>query len=307
MVSISSVLASSLTLLHFKVNTNLTVDHVPEPSLSTNLTDANQTAIKETNSYINASSSAYITDPILSNTSAITYKQPNIAHFFNSIFTATRQNPETVTNFYNNNPLTSSTADPILLENSNFTIYSYGGYSVQQPNLTQLFFTFPNNTNQGQLAGSDALSLNTYTIQKIDFDATFTTPKIGAFGFDEMTIFATSDTDTYKGTEFGIRMDLKDGCIYGYIQEPEDSLGDVNFQMLNLMPNDGMIHHYTLIILGSGVLFNIDGVEYAYLSFPSNTDYSNFGFSILAVVHRFTDDWNSVGDNMTVENFALNQ
>ena len=102
-------------------------------------------------------------------------------------------------------------------------------------------------------------------------------------------------------------MDLKDGCIYGYIQEPEDSLGDINFQMLNFMPNDGMIHHYTLIILGSGVLFNIDGVEYVYLSFPSNTDYSNFAFSILAVVHRFTDDWNSVGDNMTVENFALNQ
>jgi hypothetical protein len=48
-------------------------------------------------------------------------------------------------------------------------------------------------------------------------------------------------------------------------------------------------------------------VDYAYLSFPSNTDYSNLGFSILAVVHRFTDDWNSVGDNMTVENFVLNK
>ena len=53
-----------------------------------------------------------------------------------------------------------------------------------------------------------------------------------------MVIFAASDTATYKGTEFGIRMDLKDGCIYGYIQEP-DGIGKVNFGCCKLMPNDG--------------------------------------------------------------------
>ncbi len=149
--------------------------------------------------------------------------------------------------------------------------------------------------------------MNLYSIQKIDFDAVFSSPKINALGFDEMAVFAASDTNSYKGTEFGIRLDLSDGCIYGYIQEPNGNYEDVNFQMLKLTPNDGTIHHFALILLGSEVAFCIDGVDYGHLSFPSQTDYSNLTFSVLAVVHRFTDDWDSTGDNMTVGNFNLNQ
>ena len=132
----------------------------------------------------------------------------------------------------------------------------------------------------------------------MDFDAAFIAPKINALGFDEMAIFASSNTSTYKGTEFGIRMDLNDGFIYGYVQEPNGNFGEVNFRMLELMPNDGIMHHYTLIMIGSGVSFCIDGINYGYLNFPSNTDYSSLGFSICAVVHRFTDGWDSSGDNM---------
>jgi hypothetical protein len=121
-----------------------------------------------------------------------------------------------------------------------------------------------------------------------------------------MVIFASSDTVTYKGTEFGIRLDLSDGSICGYIQEPNSSAPDVNFQMLKLMPNDGTIHHYSVVMNGSTVSFYIDGVNCGDLSFPSNADYSSFSFSILAVVHRFTDNWDSTGDNMVVGNFTLN-
>ncbi len=91
--------------------------------------------------------------------------------------------------------------------------------------------------------------MDTFIIQKMDFDAAFIAPKIGALGFDEMVIFAASNTINYKGTEFGIRMDLKDGFVYGYIQEPNGKYGDVNFQMLKLMPNDGIVHHYTLVMM----------------------------------------------------------
>lgn len=149
--------------------------------------------------------------------------------------------------------------------------------------------------------------MNAFPIQKIDFDVTFIAPKINALGFDEMVIFAASDTTTYKGLEFGIRLDLNDGFVYGYNQEPNGNYGEVNFQMLKLTPNDGIIHHYSLILINSEVSFYIDGVYYGYLSFPSNIDSSTFSFSILAVVHRFTDGWNSIGNNMTVENFLLNQ
>jgi hypothetical protein len=149
--------------------------------------------------------------------------------------------------------------------------------------------------------------LDTYQIQKIDFEAMFNTPKINALGFDEMAIFAASDTSTYKGTEFGIRLDLSDGFLYGYIQEPNGNSGEVNFQMIKLWSNDGMKHQYTLIMQVSEVSFYIDDTNYGHLNFANSADYCSLNFSILAVVHRFTDDWDSIGNNMIVENFYLNK
>ena len=173
--------------------------------------------------------------------------------------------------------------------------------------MTQFYFLFPDNTSEEQIAGSHAVTQNSYIIQKLDFDVLFTAPNLNATGFDEMAIFASSNTTTYKGTEFGIRLDLKDGYVYGYIQEQNSTNGDVNFQMLNLTQNDGINHHYTLTMLGSKVTLNIDGTDYGILNFPSNNDYSNITYSICIVVHRFTDGWNSDGDTMTAGNFTLNQ
>ena len=115
-------------------------------------------------------------------------------------------------------------AAPNSLDTSKFNTYTYCGYPVQQLEADKLFLSFPDHTNQGQIAGSDAITLDTYSIQTINFDALFITPKINALGFDEMAIFATSDTTIYKGTEFGIRLDLNDGFIYGYVQEPNGQL-----------------------------------------------------------------------------------
>ena len=208
---------------------------------------------------------------------------------------------------YNNHSSSALMTNPISADILKFKTYTYRGYPVQQPNPTQFFFSFPDNTSQGQMAGSDAVTLNTYAIQKVDFDAGFIAPKISALGFDEMVIFVTSNVITYKGTEFGIRLDLRDGFIYSYVQEPNGNDGEVNFLMQKLMLNDGIMHHYTLIMLGSKVSLNIDGIEYGYLNFPSNNDYSNLTFSVCAVVHRFTDDWDSGGDNMMVGKISLNE
>jgi hypothetical protein len=209
-------------------------------------------------------------------------------------------------NFNNNDSATPITTASSSVNTLNFTTYTYGGYLIQHPSTNQFFFSFPNNTCQGQIAGSDIVSVNTYIIKKMDFDAIFTAPKISALGFDEMAVFAASDTNTYKGQEFGIRLDLSDGYIYGYNQEPNVNNEGDNFQMLQLALNDGATHHYSIVLLGSEVAFYIDGTDYGHLTFPSQSDYSILPFSIVAVVHRFTDDWDSTGDNMTVENFNLN-
>ncbi len=325
LVIIASILTSSQLQSNSKINADTIINQISkQSSLPTNLSNINQTnGQNETSFQVNSSNPDLTTNPISSKSSTI--KQPPLTPLYFSLADNMYEDqitgPDTTpisnsgefdsVNSSNNFSSESSTSTSIPLETIQFETYTYGGYSVQQPDPTQFFFPFPDNTNQGQLAGSDALTLNAYPIQKITFDAAFITPKINALGFDEMVIFAASDTTTYKGTEFGIRMDLKDGFIYGYNQEPGSrepfsSFSEVNFRMFSLIPNDGNMHHYTMIMSGTEVTFYVDGVNYGTLSFLSNTDYSSLTFSVLAVVHRFTDDWDSVGDNMTAENFSLN-
>ena len=335
LVTITSVLVSSFSQSSSNPNSETTIDQPPKESpLPLSLTAINETNnFSVTNSSNNYSSGILSSVPIsldaqkLSSYREYSIQQLDLTQFLFSFPDSTNQgqiaesdptlpliitsNNETgrldeANSTYSYSPTPPNTF-PISLDTSKFEVYTYGGYSVQQPDLNQFLFSLPENTNQGQIAGSDAISLDTYIIQKIDFDVTFNAPKIGATGFDEMVIFAASNTTTYKGTELGIRLDLSDGFIYGYIQEPTGDFGDVNFQMQELTPNDGTIHHYTLIMLGSQVSVYLDGINYGYLNYPSNEDYSSLNFSICAVVHKFTDDWDSNGDTMIVENFFLNQ
>jgi len=298
-----------------------------QSSLSTNITDNDEPQMQDdVRLYSNFSSTALITTSTSpeSRNSAIdlqlNQKQlsfPNVDNIQVQLAGLDNASSTGVTNInesenldasnLNNNNSSVSATTAVKLDDLNFIAYSYGGYSVEQTDQNQLFFSYPNITNQGQLSGSDALALNSYLIQKLDFDAVFIAPKINANGFDEMVVFAASDTTTYKGTEFGIRLGLIDGFIYGYIQEPNGNYEDVNFHMLQMAPNDGKIHHYTLIMLGTEVEFYIDGLDYGHLGFPSQTDYSSLTFWVLAVVHRFTDGWDSLGDNMVVENFSVTQ
>lgn len=296
LVTIVPIVTNLFNQTTFRTNTtNTIIDQIPSQSpLPTSLTVINETKKQNADNFSgNLSSSSTDTVPTYTETSKST---SNIqAELTRCFFTLS------------NSPITSITTVPISLNASNFVTYTYYGYPVQQPDSAQFFFSFPDKTNQDQIAGSDAFSCDTFAIQKMEFDAVFNTPKTSALGFDEMVIFATSDPISYKGIEFGIRMDLSDGFIYGYVQEPNGNYGEVTFQMLKLMSNDGIMHHFTVFILGSEVSFFIDGVSYGHLNFSSNTEYSTLSFSILAVVHRFTDDWDSTGDNMTVENFLLNQ
>ena len=306
LVTISFVLTSSFSQSKDTINAETVIKGLKQPTLSMSVIGINETnSLNATNSYSDSFSTLKKDLVSLNTLNSTVHGNLDQPGFFFLTPDKTQQGQTIESDL--NLPTSETniiTSDPISLDASEFVTYTYGGYPIQQPNSTQFIFSFPDNINQGQLAGSDALAWNTYAIQKMDFDAAFITPKIGALGFDEMVIFATSNTSTYKGTEFGIRMDLKDGYIYGYVQEPQGNFGDVNFKMQELMPNDGLMHHYTLIMGSTGVSFCIDGTQYYFLNFSSNTD-SSLGFSICAVVHRFTDDWDSSGDNMIAGNFSL--
>lgn len=308
LVTIAFVITFGFSQSKNRISTETVIQGLNQPTFPARITVVNETeSLNTTKPFYNYSSLPLKTESVsLSMLNSTTYSHPDMAVFF---FAPSHTGQDQMTGLDLTLPTSVTNINstvPIFLDTLQFVTYTYGGYSVQQPNSTQFIFFFPDNNSQGQITGSDALTWNTYSIQKVDFDATFIAPKIDALGFDEMAIFATSNTTTYKGTEFGIRMDLKDGLIYGYIQEPNDNFGEVNFIMQEIMPNDGMIHHYTLLVLSSGVSILIDGLDYSNLNFPSNTDYSGLSFSICAVVHRFTDGWDSNGDNMIAGNFSLN-
>ncbi|MCW3996430.1 MAG: hypothetical protein NWE98_09845 [Candidatus Bathyarchaeota archaeon] len=303
-VTVPSVFTSGMIRSELTINTYAIKNLAPHPSsLPTNVAaNGNTENPNETIKYDPATESL-IEAPSPTGTStpqSATYN-PLMQNFYGMFLSGKDSHDATATQ------LDFSGFKSVPLDTPKFMTYTYGGYPVEQSSLTQFFFSFPNFTNQGQLAGSDAVTFEMYPIKKMDFDAIFLTPNFGALGFDEMAIFAASDTMTYKGTEFGIRMDLKNSFIYGYIQEPEGSVGEVNFQMQKLILNDGLMHHYTLITMGHYVLFLIDGIGYGRLSYPSGTGYSNLNYSVCLVVHRFSDDWDSSSDNMIVDNFVLNQ
>jgi hypothetical protein len=331
LMAVTSVPAIFFSKPDYGTNTQATSNQsTKQSSISTNQTDPNQTTntINISSSRNNSSSLYITTTPISADNQKTSNKEPDPTQFFSTFLQNVNQDqmkesiiaqPPTIditveepNNSRNNSTVkTGSSSAPILraptlLYTLNFTTFAYGGYLDQQPYQRQLFFSFPNNTDQGKLAGEDAITLDSYVFQKMDFDAEFVSPETNALGFDEMVIFAASDTSSYKGTEFGIRLDLSNGYIYGYIQEPNDNYGEVSFQAWEFMLNDGIMHHYTLTILDSGVSFCIDGSNYGYLNFLSKTNYSNLNFSILAVVHRFTDGWDSTGDYMKLENLYLN-
>jgi hypothetical protein len=300
-IIVASILTNGFSQFNSRTNTEAIIlqglKQSATPTNATNAVSINETkSLNATNSYDSYAFVSINTTP-LNIVNSTPFSHPDMSGFF-------FRPPD---NICQGQIAESIAAVFVSLDSSKFITYTYGGYSVQQPDSNQFIFSFPDNTSEGQIAGSDALTWTAYTIQKLDFDAAFIAPNTNASGFDEMVIFATSNTNTYKGTEFGIRMDLKDGFIYGYLQEPNGDNSEINFNMQKLMLNDGVTHHYTLIMAGSEISFLIDGTEYGNLSFQSNTDYSNLNFSIIAVVHRFTDGWDSEGDGMTTGNFSLNQ
>jgi hypothetical protein len=308
LVTIAFVLSSGFSQSKNRINTETIIQGLKQPTLPTSVISINETnSLNSTNSYY--SSTPPKKDLVsLDTLNSTVYDYPDMSGFFFLPPDKTQQGQITGSDLSLQTNVTNINASvPISLDSSEFVTYTYGGYPIQQPNSTHFIFSFPDNIGQGQVAGSDALAWSFYAIQKLDFDAAFFAPKVSALGFDEMAIFATSNTITYKGTEFCIRMDLEDGLICGYVQEPNGNNGEVNFRMINLLSNDGVIHHYNLVMLGTGVSFCIDGIQYGFLNFPSNTDYSSLGFSICAVVHRFTDGWDSSGDNMITGNFNLNE
>jgi hypothetical protein len=159
----------------------------------------------------------------------------------------------------------------------------------------------------GKLAVDDAVSVASYDLGALSFTATFvngtiTQGKPTAFA-DELVVFAASDITTYKGFEFGVRLGLTDGMVYGYWQYPQAG-GGVVFKEQPLFPNDGRAHTYMLSLSGSTISYSVDGQRVIVAVYPTLPPRA---FHVITTAHRESAGWSASGLALSVADVTVRQ
>ena len=220
-----------------------------------------------------------------------------------------------------------------------WSIYSYYGGTDAVITGNGFLIDYPDSIDSGNLSGSDVVSFHNFTANFFHFDACFNfTVSNATYGVssNEMAVFVTNNTATYKGLEFGLIACPEDGSINGYVQEGIGSEPVANFQTVKLLDNDRAIHRYGIDIgseplvhfqtvklldndraihrYGIGVnetsgdwtfTWWLDSVKAASINFDSwvGSDYLMARYRVVACVHRTTADWDDLGSSLFVGNF----
>lgn len=147
----------------------------------------------------------------------------------------------------------------------------------------------------GELTVSDVVSMDEYLIEKLSFDLQM----VGSGGLDRLDEYAVfASVQPYNTYEFGIRMSVCDGVIKGYTIHTPPGQNYV-IKEVDLLVNDGQMHHYEMEVRGNSVYFSVDGGPMRSISGHS------FGgdlYGLTATAHRTTDGWASEGFYMVLEN-----
>ena len=193
-----------------------------------------------------------------------------------------------------------------------WSIYSYYGGTDAVITGNGFLIDYPDSIDSGNLSGSDVLSYHNFTTNFFHFDACFNfTVSNATYGVssNEMAVFVTNNTATYKGLEFGLIACPEDGSINGYVQEGIGSEPAVHFQTVELLDNDRAIHRYGIGVNETSgdwtFTWWLDSVKAASINFDSwvGSDYLMARYRVVACVHRTTADWDDLGSSLFVGNF----
>jgi len=159
--------------------------------------------------------------------------------------------------------------------------------------------------HDGKLGVNDAVSLRSYALGTLSFLATFvngTRAQGHPRGFsDELVVFAASDVTTYQGYEFGVRLSLSDGFVYGYWQSPLPT-GGVLFKEHRLFANDGRSHQYSFRLAGGAISYSVDGTQRLTEFYPT---IPISGFYVVATAHRASEGWSDAGLALSVADLSV--
>jgi len=147
----------------------------------------------------------------------------------------------------------------------------------------------------GALTVSDVITKSEYVIERLAFDVQM----VGSGGLDRLDEYAVfASVQPYNTFEFGIRMSVSDGVVKGYtIYTPPGQ--DYVIREVDLLKNDGLRHHYEIVVQGDRVYFTVDGGPAKYIWGYS---FGDDQYSLIATAHRTTDGWASEDFYMLFEN-----
>ena len=200
------------------------------------------------------------------------------------------------------------TGSPIPLRAADFRWFNSNPPGPATAGPTSWVLPVPGNTaSGGRLAVDDAVSIASFDLGELTFAATFlngtiTQGKPTAFA-DELVVFAASDVTSYKGFEFGVRLGLTDGVVYGYWQYPQAG-GGVAFREQPLFPNDGRAHTYSLSLSGSTISYSVDGQRVCVAVYPTLPPRA---FHVITTAHRESSGWSASGLALAVADVTVRQ
>ncbi|MDE1849588.1 MAG: hypothetical protein KGI00_02550 [Candidatus Micrarchaeota archaeon] len=157
----------------------------------------------------------------------------------------------------------------------------------------------------------DVIGIKPIRISSLEFNATFTAKCGSGYMFDEMVVLAANDISTWDGQEFGIRLRMDNGMIYGYIQDGRHIMsGNPNnhFVDAELIRNDGKAHRYRIRVDREGkrdaIGFWVDGKPRNRIVFAPRQEFTKQRYYVVMTTHRWGNGWDSGGSKMEVNDMA---
>jgi hypothetical protein len=156
----------------------------------------------------------------------------------------------------------------------------------------------------------DIVSNDVYSLDGIEFVATFKGAAVAPNPYDEMVFFVTDDISNWTSQEYGVRCSLKDNVIYGYVQDGNGKAGGCSFfKNVPLGTGDGIEHTYKIIVqnLQSDHTFKfyIDNNLAGTITHSSFLDYTAQTYYIVMTTHRWESGWDSTGLGMSIKNICV--
>lgn len=134
----------------------------------------------------------------------------------------------------------------------------------------------------------------------LQFQARFAGAAVAPNPFDELVVFATDDTANWTGQEFGVRCSLRDGIVYGYVQDGTHAQdGYAFFGNTPLGSCDGTTHGYSIVVRtfpgGTSIEFYVDGAFDGRVAHMTGVDYTAQRYTVVVTTHRWEGGWDSTG------------